>query len=254
MSGVRAAGIVAFVVSILPAVPAPPAQQPARPAPRAPAVRPVPPAPNAQSRPKAELFAPHALSLLEAPDRAEWQKPEQIMDSLLIAEGSVVADLGAGGGWFSAQLSGRVGPNGLVYAEDIQPAMLEVIERRKVRENLRNVRTVLGTANDPNLPSGIDAALIVDAYREMEIPPADPVMLLRRTAESLKPDGRIGVVDFNPGDGGPGPGRDQRVNPDAVIEAAAAAGLVLIAREPEVNPFQFLLIFGKPAAPSRGSP
>ena len=167
------------------------------------------------------------------------------MDSLLIGEGSVVADLGAGGGWFTARLSARVGPNGVVYAEDIQPAMIEVIDRRKIRENLRNVRPVLGTANDPRLPSGINAALIVDAYREMEIPPADPVMLLRRVAESLKPDGRIGVVDFNPGDGGPGPARDQRVDPEAVIKAAAAAGLDLIAREPQVNQFQFLLVFGR---------
>lgn len=235
MNRARAAITLALIVATLPTIPA---QRPAT---------------GSRPRPKAELFAPHALSLLEAPDRAEWQRSEQIMDSLLIAEGSVVADLGAGGGWFSAQLSGRVGPNGRVYAEDIQPAMLEVIQRRKDRENLRNVTTVLGTANDPQLPSGIDAALIVDAYREMEIPPADPVMLLRRVAQSLKPGGRIGVVDFNPGDGGPGPARDQRVNPDAVVEAAAAAGLVLIGREPEVNPFQFLLIFGKPAAPPRAS-
>ena len=206
---------------------------------------PAPPAPPAQVRSRARLFAPQDLGLLEGPDRDQWQKPDQIMDSLLIGEGSVVADLGAGGGWFTARLSARVGPNGVVYAEDIQPAMIEVIDRRKVRENLRNVRPVLGTANDPRLPSGINAALIVDAYREMEIPPADPVMLLRRVAESLKPDGRIGVVDFNPGDGGPGPSRDQRVDPEAVIKAAAAAGLDLIAREPQVNQFQFLLVFGR---------
>ena len=167
------------------------------------------------------------------------------MDSLLIAEGSVVADLGAGGGWFTARLSARVGPNGVVYAEDIQPAMIEVIERRKARENLRNVQPVLGTANDPRLPSDINAALIVDAYREMEIPPADPVVLLRRLALSLKPGGRVGVVDFNPGGGGPGPSRDQRVDAEAVIKAAAAAGLELVAREPRGNQFQFLLVFSR---------
>jgi predicted methyltransferase len=201
-------------------------------------------------RSRDHLFAPQDLGLLEGPDRDQWQKPDLIMDSLLIAEGSVVADLGAGGGWFTARLSARVGPNGIVYAEDIQPAMIEVIERRQVRENLRNVRPVLGTANDPRLPSDISAALIVDAYREMEIPPADPVVLLQRIAQSLKPDGRIGVVDFNPGDGGPGPARNQRVDADAVIKAAAAAGLELVAREPRVNQFQFLLVFGRAAAPA----
>jgi len=207
---------------------------------------------SVQSQSRNQLFPPQELVLLEAPDREQWQKPDQIMDALLIAEGSVVADLGAGGGWFTAQLSARVGPNGLVYAEDIQPAMIDTIERRKVRENLRNVRTVLGTATDPRLPVGISAALIVDAYREMEIPPADPVMLLRHIAAALKPDGRVGVVDFNPGDGGPGPARDQRLDPESVIRAAEAAGLRLLSREPQINPFQFLLVFGK-AAPARVS-
>jgi predicted methyltransferase len=207
---------------------------------------------GAASQSRNQLFPPQDLGLLEAPDREQWQKTDAIMDALLIAEGSVVADLGAGGGWFTARLSARVGPNGLVYAEDIQPAMIDIIERRKVRENLRNVRTVLGTAADPRLPAGISAALIVDAYREMEIPPADPVMLLRHVAAALKPDGRIGVVDFNAGDGGPGPSRDQRLDPESVIRAAEAAGLRLIAREPNINPFQFLLVFGK-AAPARVS-
>ena len=205
-----------------------------------------------QAQSRKQLFPPQELVLLEAPDREQWQKPDQIMDALLIAEGSVVADLGAGGGWFTAQLSTRVGPNGLVYAEDIQRAMIDTIERRKVRENLQNVRTVLGTATDPRLPAGISAALIVDAYREMEIPPADPVMLLRHIAAALKPEGRVGVVDFNPGDGGPGPARDQRLDPESVIRAAEAAGLRLLAREPQINPFQFLLVFGK-AVPARVS-
>src|SRR6188508_515511 len=76
-----------------------------------------------RSQSRTQLFPPQELVLLEAPDREQWQKPDLIMDALLIAEGSVVADLGAGGGWFTAQLSARVGPNGIVYAEDVQPAM-----------------------------------------------------------------------------------------------------------------------------------
>jgi predicted methyltransferase len=194
------------------------------------------------------LFAPQDLGLLEGPDRDEWQKPDQIMDALGIADGSVVADLGAGGGWFTARLSARVGPNGRVYAEDIQQPMIDAIARRVQRENLRNVTPVLGTPIDPRLPDGIDAVLIVDAYREMEIPPGNPAMLLRHAADALKPDGRIGVVDFNPGAGGPGPTPDQRVNPNTIIADATAAGLRLIAREAQVNAFQFLLVFGKDRA------
>ena len=194
----------------------------------------------AQTKPRGRLFPPEDLGLLEGPDREQWQKPDQIMDRLGIADGSVVADLGAGGGWFTTRLARRVGPNGLVYAEDIQPQMIEAIGRRVQREGLLNVRAVLGTVKDPRLPRGIDAVLIVDAYHEME----DPVTLLKNVERSLKPQGRVGVVDFNPGGGGPGPAPDERVAPEAVIKAAAAAGLQLISQE-TVPPFQFLLVFGR---------
>src|SRR5205807_8135035 len=111
---------------------------------------------------KARLFPPQDLGLLEPPDRDQWQKPDQIMDALLIAEGSVVAEVGAGGGWFTPWLSRRVGPNGRIYAEDIQTQMIEEIVRRVRRENLSNVVPVLGTPQDPRLPDGMDAVLIVN--------------------------------------------------------------------------------------------
>jgi len=195
------------------------------------------PAPPPQ---KGRLFPPQDLGLIEAPDRADWQHPDQIMDALQIADGAVVADVGAAGGWFTIQLARRVGPNGLVYAEDIQPVMIEAVTRRMQQERLSNVRPVLGTVNDPRLPAPVDAALIVDAYREME----DPVGLLRNLARSLKPQGRLGVVDFNPGGGGPGPDPSGRVDPEEVVRAAQAAGFRLKSRE-AVPPFQFLLVFEK---------
>jgi predicted methyltransferase len=167
------------------------------------------------------------------------------MDALGIADGSVVADLGAGGAWFTLHIARRVGPNGVVYAEDIQPAMVQVIGQRMQVENLLNVRPVLGTPSDPRLPKGLDAALIVDSYHEMDdsANPTQVVTLLRNIARSLKPQGRLGIVDFKPGGGGPGPAPDQRVDPQSVIKAANAAGLQLISRE-EIPPFLFLLVFG----------
>ena len=202
--------------------------------------------PGTQTKPNGRLFAPQDLGLLEAPDRDQWQKPDQIMDAIGVAEGSVVAELGAAGGWFTLQLAERVGPNGRVYAEDIQLAMLEGISRRMQSENLTNVRTVLGTPSDPHLPPGLDAALISDAFHEMD-DPEDPkvvVTLLRNVVQSLKPQGRLGIVDWTPGNGGPGPDADHRVDPKAVIEVARAAGLQLIKRE-EFPPFVFLLVFGR---------
>ena len=192
-----------------------------------------------QAKQKSVPFKTQDLGLLEAPDRHEWQKPEQIMDTLRIAEGSVVADLGAGSGWFTVHLARRVGPNGVVYAEDIQPPIIDFLGQRARRENLTWVRPILGTFTDPRLPSGaVDAVVIDDVFHELE----DPVTFFRNAAKSLKPQGVIGVVDFLPGGGGPGPAADDRPDPQAVIKAAEAAGLRLQKRE-DIPPFLFLLVF-----------
>jgi ubiquinone/menaquinone biosynthesis C-methylase UbiE len=205
-------------------------------------------APSARNQTKPNrLFLPQDLGLIEAPDRDEWWKPELIMDELTIAEGDRVADLGAGGGWFTIQLARRVGPNGRVFAEDIQPLMIESLGRRVRREGLTNVETVLGTATDPKLPAAsLDAVLIADAYHEMNDPARPDVILalLANVARSLKPQGRIGVVAFVPGGGGPGPAAAERVDPESVIKTMSAAGLSLHKRE-TVPPFLYLVVFGK---------
>ncbi len=188
------------------------------------------------------LFPPQDLGLLEGPDRDAWQKPEQIMDTLAIADGSAVADIGAGAGWFTIRLARRVGPNGTVYAQDVQRQMLEAIRRRVAREGLQNVQTRLGAGSSPNLPTRtLDAVLVVDTYPEVE----DRVSFLRNLAASLKPGGRIGVVNYTPGSGGPGPSASEGVRVDASrVEAdAQAAGLRVLGRE--TLPYQYLLVLGR---------
>lgn len=186
------------------------------------------------------LFQPQNLGLLEGPDRDAWQKPDRIMDALGIADGSVVADLGAGGGWLTIRLARRVGPNGIVYAEDIQKEMLEATGRRVSREGLRNVRLQMGLADDPRLPaSRMDAVIILDVYNEME----DPVTLLRNVKWTLKPSGRVGIIDYKMDGGGPGPPLEERVDPAAIVRNAEAAGLRLLKRETFL-PYQFFLVFG----------
>jgi ubiquinone/menaquinone biosynthesis C-methylase UbiE len=163
------------------------------------------------------------------------------MDALGIGDGSVVADLGAGGGWFTIRLARRVGPNGLVYAQDVQPQMIESIARRVQREGLRNVRTVLGRDDDPGLPGEtLDAALMVDAYHEVQ----SRVAFLQNVRRALKPRGRLGIVDFRKDGLGPGPPLDDRIERSAVIGDARAAGLRLLATD-ETLPFQYVLVFGR---------
>ena len=186
------------------------------------------------------LFPPSDLGLLDAPDRDLWQRPDQIMDALAIADASVVADIGAGSGWFTIRLARRVGPRGIVFAEDVQKEMIAAITRRARREGLANVRPVLGLKNDPRLPEPVDAVLIVDAYHEIE----NRVAMLTNLARALKPQGRIGVIDFKLDGTGPGPSREERVSPDVVIRDAQQAGLRLIRQEPFLQ-YQYFLIFGK---------
>jgi precorrin-6B methylase 2 len=140
------------------------------------------------------------------------------MDSLGIADGARVADIGAGGGWFTIRLAHRVGPNGVVYAEDIQPEMIESIRRRVVREGLKNVEPKLGTAADPAVTQRAERR--ADG-RYLSADP-EPVVLLQRIKESLAPNGRLGIVDFKlDGAGGPGPDLEDRVSPETIKQQAA---------------------------------
>lgn len=188
------------------------------------------------------LFPPQDLGLLEGPDREAWQKPDEIMDVLGVADGAAVADIGAGAGWFTIRLARRVGPNGVVYAQDVQPEMLGAIRRRVAREGLQNVQTRLGSDSSPNLPARmLDAVLVVDVYPEV----TDRVAFLRNLSAALKPGGRIGVINYRPGRGGPGPSPSEgtRVESASVEGDAEAAGLRVVARQD--LPYQYLLVLAR---------
>jgi predicted methyltransferase len=197
----------------------------------------------AQGPTHGRLFSPEDLGILESPDREEWQQPERVMDALGIADGARVADMGAGGGWFTIRLARRVGPNGRVYAQDVQRQMLDSIHQRVTNLRLSWVETILGTPSDPRLPGNLDAVLVVDAYPQFGEQVHDRVSVLRHIARALGPKGRLGIVDFRlDGVGGPGPAIEERLDPQTVKAEAEQAGLRLVA-EPAFLRFQYLLIF-----------
>jgi ubiquinone/menaquinone biosynthesis C-methylase UbiE len=129
-------------------------------------------------------------------DRDERQREENTELSLRLIEvqrESVVADIGAGSGYYSTRLARLVGPGGRVYANDIQPAMLDILRARIERERLPNIELVLGTPTDPRLPrASIDLAILVDVYHEFSA----PQVMLRRIRESLKPGGRLVLLEY----------------------------------------------------------
>ena len=129
-------------------------------------------------------------------DRDERQREENTELSLRLLEvqrGSVVADVGAGSGYYATRLARLVGTEGRVYASDIQQAMLDIIRGRIERERIPNIELVLGTPTDPRLPRGaVDLAIMVDVYHEF----SEPQVMLRRIRESLKPGGRLVLLEY----------------------------------------------------------
>ena len=130
---------------------------------------------------------------LERPEREGEEAPSKAIDLLELKPGMVVADIGAGSGYYSSRIAKRVGPNGHVYATDIQPGMIEILENRIKSEGLGNMTTILGGADDPKLPAGaIDLAIMVDVYHELQ----QPQVFLQRLKAAFKPNGRLVLLEF----------------------------------------------------------
>jgi ubiquinone/menaquinone biosynthesis C-methylase UbiE len=143
------------------------------------------------------IFAPvmgvGGAGWLERPERENEEAPSKALDALDLKAGMVVADIGAGSGYYTSRMAKRVGASGRVYATDIQPGMIELLNRRVTSEGLTNVTTVLGAMDDPKLPAkSIDLAIMVDVYHELQ----QPQVFLQRLKETFKPDGRLVLVEF----------------------------------------------------------
>ena len=177
-----------------------------------------------------------SLSIFEDPKRAEKLQIDRVMDLLKIKEGSVVADIGAGSGWFTVRAARRVGPAGAVYAVDINRDYLSHIEGRAKREGLPQVRTVLGREDDPLLPArSTDAVLILKTYHEI----AEPVRLMRKLRAALREGATVGIIDRN------GRGDDHGLDPSVVVKELRRAGYRLVESHDFVKPdgMDYFLIF-----------
>ena len=130
---------------------------------------------------------------LERPERAEEEDPDLAISILKIPKGAIVADIGAGSGYMTIRMAQRVGPTGRVYANDLQPQMLDILGRRLAEERISNVTLVQGTVDDPKLPpASLDLEILVDVYHEFSRPQA----MLQRLREALKPDGRLVLLEY----------------------------------------------------------
>lgn len=130
---------------------------------------------------------------LDRPEREAEEAPSKAIAALGIAPGAVVADVGAGSGYYTVRLAQVVGPRGRVVATDLQPGMLDLIRAKVERQGLTNVTLVQGRPDDPNLPAAIfDLIVLVDVYHEL----ASPQIFVRKLREALKPGGRLVLIEF----------------------------------------------------------
>lgn len=130
---------------------------------------------------------------LERPERTEEEKPTLLIKALKIEPGQSIADIGAGTGYFTFPLAQDVGPQGKIFAVDIQPQMLEIIGRQKKERGANNVEVILGEPTDPRLPpSSVDLVLMVDVYHEF----SHPWEMMQKICAALKPGGRVVFVEY----------------------------------------------------------
>jgi SAM-dependent methyltransferase len=177
-----------------------------------------------------------SLSIFEDPKREEKLQINRVMDILKIKEGSRVADIGAGSGWFTVRAARRVGASGTVYAVEINEGYLKHIAGRAEQEKLANIRTVLGRADDPALPDkSVDAVLILKTYHEI----AEPIRLMRALRRALSAGALVGIIDRN------GTGDDHGLDDKKVISELERAGFALVEQHDFVKPdaMDYFLVF-----------
>ena len=179
--------------------------------------------------------------VFDDPKRDAWQKPHEVIQALALKPDAVVADIGAGTGYFTVRFAHMV-PRGRVYGVDTEPDMVKHLAERAQRDGLKNVTAVAGAPDNPRLPEKADVIVLVDVYHHVE----DRERYFRRLQDSLKAGGRVAIIDFRL-DSPVGPPTSARMPPEQVKAEMKRAGYAL-AQEHAFLPNQYFLVF----QPARG--
>ncbi len=170
------------------------------------------------------------------PERDAWQRPEEVLDALRLPPGAVVADLGAGTGYFSVRLAKRL-PQGKVLAADVESDMVRYLGERAKSESLANIVPVQSAADDAKLPEPADLIVVVDTYHHI----GHRRRYFEKLKASLRPGGRLAIVDFR-ANSPKGPPPAYRLSTGQVIEELSSAGYALD-EEHTFLPWQYILVF-----------
>jgi len=180
--------------------------------------------------------AEHWAHIFDDPERDAWQKPHEVIQALEPKPQDVIADIGAGTGYFAVRFANMV-PKGRVYGVDIEPDMVKYLAERAKRENRDNVIALAGAPDNPRLPEKVDLVLMVDVFHHID----NRARYLRTLRASLKPGGRIAIIDFRM-DSPDGPPKAARIPPERVIAEFQGAGYALDG-EHDFLPKQYFLVF-----------
>lgn len=183
-------------------------------------------------------FTPASAAKQSAPERDFWQMPAVVVQKMGVRKGMHVLDLGAGSGYMLPWLSRAVGEGGVVWAAEVQPDLVTLLEQRVAREGLKNVRVVLSTRDSVPLPSSVDRVLLLNTYTQL----SDPIGMLKAVRLLLRPGGRLAVIDTLPFEDVPGPPLDERLSLDTVVAEARGAGFVE-SMQFKVLPRQYFALF-----------
>lgn len=176
------------------------------------------------------------VKVFDDPERDAWQKPDLVIDALKLAPASVVADVGAGTGYFSVRLAKRI-PDGKVFAADVEPDMVHYLGERAKSEHVPNLVPVQASADAANLPEAADLVLVVDTFHHI----GNREAYFTKLRSSLKSGGRLAIIDFKK-DSPIGPPAEYRFTPEKVEEELKAAGFTL-AESHDFLPRQYFLVF-----------
>jgi ubiquinone/menaquinone biosynthesis C-methylase UbiE len=194
-----------------------------------------------QGREIAHVMGHQGADWLERPEREQEEKPSLAIDALELKPGEAVADIGAGTGYYTRRLAQKVGTNGVVYAVDIQPEMLDILTNKMASANIYNVKPVLGTITDPKLPAEtLDLILMVDVYHEFD----HPYEMTEAMVKALKPGGRLVFVEFR-GEDPKVPIKKLHKMTENQVRKEMALFPLEWAETSEVLPIQHIIVFKK---------
>jgi SAM-dependent methyltransferase len=181
--------------------------------------------------------ASHWASQWDTPERDEWQRPNDVMAALGLRPNAIVADIGAGTGYFSVRLARQV-PSGRVYAVDVEPSMVDHLEQRAAREGIDNLQAVLASPSDPKLTEPVDLVLVCNTYHHIDA----RRQYFRRLRDRLRPGGRLVIVDYKKDGHGHGPPVQHRMRASEVVAELDAAGYRPVLIDQDLLPYQYMLV------------